>query len=67
METALTVAETVADPGLLARVHRGLMILHHWLGDHEEVREHGREAIALSEQAGDRQSTFWVYWQLAVQ
>ena len=66
METALAVAEAVADPSLLARVRHGLMILHTWLGNPDEVREHGREAIALSEEAGDRQITFWVYWQLAV-
>lgn len=66
METALAVAEAVADPGLLARVRRGLMILHTWLGNTEEVREHGRAAITLSEQAGDRHITFWAYWQLAV-
>jgi tetratricopeptide (TPR) repeat protein len=67
IETALEVAEAVADLGLLARVRPGLMILHTWLGNPEEVREHGREAITLSEQAGERQITFWVYWQLAVQ
>ena len=66
MERARTVADTVEDPGLLARVHRGLMILHTWLGNADEVRDHGRDAITISEKAGDRQVTFWVYWQLAV-
>ena len=44
METALAVAETVADPSLLARVRRELMILHTWLGDPDEAREQGRRA-----------------------
>ncbi len=66
METALELAESVSDPGLLARVHRGLMILHTYLGNPEKVREHGREAIPLSRAAGDAHVTYWVYWQLAV-
>ena len=66
MEAALALAGDVSDPGLLARVHRGLMILHTWLGNPEKVREHGREAIPLSQAAGDAHVTYWVYWQLAV-
>ena len=67
MEAALELAGSVSDPGLLARVHRGLMILHTWLGEPERVREHGSEAIPLSQAAGDAHVTYWVYWQLAVQ
>ena len=66
MKTALELAESVSDAGLLARVHRGLMILYTWLGNPEKVREHGREAIPLSRAAGDAHVTYWVYWQLAV-
>ena len=65
METALAVAETVTDSSLLARVQRALMILHNGLGNTDEAREHGREAVALSEEAGDRRITFWIYWALA--
>ena len=66
METALQLAKSVSDPGLLARVHRGLMILHTWLGDPARVREHGAEAIPLSQAGGDAHATYWIYWQLAV-
>ena len=62
MQAALELAESVSDPGLLARVHRGLMILYTWLGKPEKVREHGGEAIPLSQAAGDAHVTYWVYW-----
>ena len=42
------------------------MILHTWLGNPDEARDQGRKAIAHSEEAGDRQITFWVYWALAI-
>ena len=66
METALAVAEAVADPGLLARVRLELMMLHTWLGDPDEAREQARIAIDLAEKAGDLQITFWIYWALAI-
>ena len=66
LDRALEVALSLEDPGLLARVHRGFLMHHTWLGNADEVRAHGREGIALAERAGDHVVTYWVYWGLAV-
>ena len=69
METlapALPLAERLAEPGLLARVHRALSLLHLWVGPPKEAREHAERAIVLARQIGDTSIEFWARWALAV-
>jgi len=66
MEQALAVADEVDAPGLTARAHRGLMILHTWSGRADEAREHGAAAIELAHRAGDLHVAYWVQWALGV-
>lgn len=67
MDQALAAAKEVDDPGLTARVHRGLMILGTWMGRPDEARAHGAEAIKLATVSGDLHVAFWVHWALSVQ
>jgi ATP/maltotriose-dependent transcriptional regulator MalT len=69
METlapALPLAEALDDPGLLARVHRALALLHLWVGPPARAREHAEQAIALARRTGDSSIEFWARWVLAV-
>ena len=63
---ALPVAEEFGDPGLLARVHRALALLHVWVGPPEKAIEHGERAIELADSVGDASIGFWARWGLAV-
>ena len=65
LQAALALAEGLGEPGLLARIHRALALLHTWLGHGDEAREHGWRAVELAEQAGDRTVAFWGRWALA--
>jgi len=69
METlspALPLAEEIGEPGLLARVHRALALLHLWVGPPEQAREHAERAIALARRNDDLTIEFWARWALAV-
>jgi DNA-binding CsgD family transcriptional regulator len=69
METlapALPLAERLGEPGLLARVHRALALLHLWVGPPDRTRDHAEHAIALARQIGDTSIEFWARWGLAV-
>ena len=63
---ALEAAEAEGDPGLLARVHRALSLLHVWVGPPEAAVKHGRRAIELGDAVGDLSARFWARWGLAV-
>ncbi len=63
---ALPVAEQIGDPGLLARVHRALALLHVWVGPPEKAIAHGERAIELADSVGDASVGFWARWGLAV-
>lgn len=69
METlapALPLAKELDDPGLLARVHRALALLHLWVGPPARAREHAEHAIGLARRTGDSSIEFWARWVLAV-
>ncbi len=63
---ALPLAEELADLGLLARVHRSLVLLHVWVGPPEKAIEHGERALELAQQVGSLPIEFWARWGLAV-
>jgi DNA-binding CsgD family transcriptional regulator len=65
VETALAIAQRLDDPALLARVHRGLVLLYTWAGRPEDARSHGERAIALSH-AAEPTVAFGAHWALAV-
>jgi len=66
LSPALPIAESLGEPGLLARVHRGLSLLHLWIGPHEDAKEHAERAIVLARRIGDTSIEFWARWALAV-
>lgn len=66
LEPALSLAESVGDPSLLARVHRAQSLLHVWVGPPEAAVLHGERAIELGDQVGDLSARFWARWGLAV-
>ncbi|MDH3205729.1 MAG: AAA family ATPase [Gemmatimonadota bacterium] len=63
---ALPLAEELADPGQLARVHRALALLHLWVGPPDRARTHAEHAIELARQIGDTSVEFWARWVLVV-
>ena len=67
LHPALTVADEIGDPWLLARVHRALALLHVWVGPPQEATAHAERAIALAKEVGDLSIEFWARWGLAVQ
>jgi DNA-binding NarL/FixJ family response regulator len=66
VEAALGIAEGVDDASLLARVHRGLLLLHTWAGNPERARGHGERAVELARAAGEPTVEFGAHWALAV-
>jgi ATP/maltotriose-dependent transcriptional regulator MalT len=66
LSPALPLAERVGDPGLLARVHRALALLHVWIGPPAAARVHAERAIELARQVGDLPIEFWSRWAIAV-
>ena len=66
LNEALPIAEEQGDPLLLARVHRGLALLHVWVGPPEQAVAHGHTAVQLAQQVGDLSIEFWARWGLAV-
>jgi tetratricopeptide (TPR) repeat protein/DNA-binding CsgD family transcriptional regulator len=66
LQPALPIAERIGDPNLLARVHRGLALLHVWIGPPAEAEAHAERAIELAARVGDVSIEFWARWGLAV-
>ncbi len=66
LREALPLAEALEDPGLMARVHRALALLHVWTGPPEKAEEHGERAIELARDVGNLSIEFWARWGLAV-
>jgi tetratricopeptide (TPR) repeat protein len=65
VEDALRLAEG-GEPGLLARVHRALMLLYVWTGPADTARLHGEEAIRLAGESADRTLEFSAHWSMGV-
>jgi len=65
-ELALSIAETLRDPALLARVHRTLLLRYMWAGSTSLAREHGARVIALADEAQEPVLAWSGHWALAM-
>ncbi len=63
---ALTLAEQLADTGLLAQAHRTALQLYAWTGPASVARAHGAHALALSARSGDREVAWASHWAMAM-
>src|SRR5262249_26169716 len=54
IEAAVAIANEANEPGLLARAHRALLLLHLWTGPADKARENGARAIEIAEAANGR-------------
>jgi DNA-binding CsgD family transcriptional regulator/tetratricopeptide (TPR) repeat protein len=68
VERALTSAAAipVENDALLSRVHRALLLLYTWTGPLELAREHGTQAIAHAEAAGQGMLEWTAHWGMAL-
>jgi class 3 adenylate cyclase/tetratricopeptide (TPR) repeat protein len=64
VRSALELAEELARPELVGRVHGALMRMHIWTGRLDEVRGHAETALALARQCGDAHVEFWSEWAM---
>jgi DNA-binding CsgD family transcriptional regulator len=65
VEHALALASG-AEPELLARVHRALMLLHVWSGPQDLARRYGEEALRIATETEDRTLVFSAHWGIGV-
>lgn len=63
---ALADADADGDPGLRARAHRSLALLHVWIGPPALAESHARQAVELAVSVDDPAVEFWARWGLAV-
>jgi len=68
VERALASAagEGVENAALLSRAHRALLLLYAWTGPLDLAREHGMQAIAHAETAGQRMLEWTAHWGMAL-
>ena len=65
VEEVLPDAEALGDRGLLARVHRALLLLYGWTGPVNIARAHGKAALAHAEASHDDAVAWSAHWALA--
>jgi DNA-binding CsgD family transcriptional regulator/tetratricopeptide (TPR) repeat protein len=68
VERALAAAagDKVENAALLSRAHRALLLLYAWTGPLDLAREHGMQAIAHAETAGQRMLEWTAHWGMAL-
>jgi tetratricopeptide (TPR) repeat protein len=66
VEEALRIAVDLDSPSLIARVNRGLLLIHLWNGELTLVRTMGLHVRAMAEETADPLLLFWSEWTLAV-
>jgi DNA-binding CsgD family transcriptional regulator/tetratricopeptide (TPR) repeat protein len=67
VEAALaSAAEGGINDSLLSRAHRALLLLYTWTGPLDLAREHGVQAIAHAERAGQRMLEWTAHWGMAL-
>lgn len=66
VDRALKIAERSGDLGVLARVHRASLLLNLFSGPPELAREHGRRALALAAESGQKIVEWSAQWGLAI-
>jgi len=54
------------NDSFLSRAHRALLLLYTWTGPLELAREHGMQAIARAEAAGQRMLEWTAHWGMAL-
>ncbi len=60
------VAEALGDPGLLARLHRELVLLYGWRGPASEARRHGEAVQRYAKASGDASVEWSAHWAMAI-
>jgi predicted ATPase/DNA-binding CsgD family transcriptional regulator len=68
VEAALASAKEgdIQNDALLSRAHRALLLLYAWAGPLELAREHGIQALAHAEAAGQRMLEWTAHWGMAL-
>jgi DNA-binding CsgD family transcriptional regulator/tetratricopeptide (TPR) repeat protein len=68
VETALEAAATsgIQNDSLLSRAHRALLLLYAWTGPLDLAHQHGTQAIAHAEAAGQRMLEWTAHWGMAL-
>ncbi|HMI49703.1 MAG TPA: AAA family ATPase, partial [Gemmatimonadaceae bacterium] len=68
VEAALASAKEgdVRNDALLSRAHRALLLLYAWAGPLDLAREHGLQAIAHAEAAGQRMLEWTAHWGMTL-
>ena len=68
VESALAsaAASGVGNDSLLSRAHRALLLLYSWTGPFNLAREHGQQAVAHAERAGQHMLEWSAHWALAL-
>ncbi len=68
IQSAVAIANEENEPGLLARAHRALLLLHLWTGPADKARENGARAIEIAESSSGRsRGVAWsAHWALAM-
>ncbi len=68
IQSAVVIANDESEPGLLARAHRALLLLHLWTGPADEARQNGARAIEIAEASNGRsRGVAWsAHWALAM-
>jgi DNA-binding CsgD family transcriptional regulator/tetratricopeptide (TPR) repeat protein len=68
VETALAsaVASGIENDSLLSRAHRALLLLYSWTGPFNLARDHGEQAVAHAERAGQHMLEWSAHWALAL-
>jgi DNA-binding CsgD family transcriptional regulator/tetratricopeptide (TPR) repeat protein len=68
VEAALASAKEggVRNDALLSRAHRALLLLYAWAGPLDLAREHGMQAIAHAEAAGQRMLAWTAHWGMTL-
>ncbi len=65
VESALKIGTELGSREMVARLNRGLLLIHLWNGELELVREKGLEVRGMAGELGDPQLMFWAEWTLA--
>ncbi len=63
---ALRAASALGDRALLARAHRGLLLLYAWTGPSDAARAHGEQAALHAAASGEKEVEWSAHWAMAV-
>ncbi|MHB8839051.1 MAG: helix-turn-helix transcriptional regulator, partial [Gemmatimonadaceae bacterium] len=66
LDEALEIAERRGDDGLLARVHRALLLAYAWTGPAERARHHATRALHYARVVGEPAVAWSAHWAMAL-